>query len=353
MEETIYELMEQAQDMPGGAAKLAILEEAVRLADSSGLKELAYEIRGEIVDCAIFNGYPLKSLIAFSWQLGQFDQNPEEYDPVELLWNYKWILGKVCSFPNISKTQIEDLVEDMRRRYAEYGYNERPYYYYKFRIAMDMGELDEARRYLDMFRVIEPDSMSDCEACEQSQMVRFYYLTGEDEQALAVAKPILSGRMRCAEVPHVTLSQVLLPLYRQGEVDQAKEQHRKGYRLVRDDRDFLKTIAEHIEYLTVANPIEGIGVVERHLHIALDYESGLEQMYFYAAMVGLLQKLDTSRKLRLIRMPASFEWGKQERTLEEIIAYFKPLAESAAAEFDRRNGNAFYSDWIGKIVQTA
>ncbi|MBY7737607.1 hypothetical protein DXC69_23260 [Paenibacillus polymyxa] len=351
MEETIYELMEQAQDMPGGAAKLAILEEAVRLADTSGLKELAYEIRGEIVDCAIFNGYPLKSLIAFSWQLGQFDQNPEEYDPVELLWNYKWILGKVCSFSNISKTQIEDLVEDMRRRYAEYGYNERPYYYYKFRIAMDMGELDEARRYLDMFRVIEPDSMSDCEACEQSQMVRFYYLTGEDEQALAVAKPILSGRMRCAEVPHVTLSQVLLPLYRQGEVDQANEQYRKGYRLVRDDRDFLKTIAEHIEYLTVVNPIEGIGVVERHLHIALDYESGLEQMYFYAAMVGLLQKLDTSSKLRLIRMPASFEWGKQERTLEEIIAYFKPLAESAAAEFDRRNGNTFYTDWIGRIVQ--
>jgi hypothetical protein len=353
MEDTIYDLMEQAQDLPGGAAKLALLEEAVRLADTSGLKELAYEIRGEIVDCAIFNGYPLKSLIAFSWQLGQFDQNPEEYDADELLWNYKWILGKVCSFSNISKTQIEDLAEDMRRRYAEYGYNERPYYYYKFRIAMDMGELDEARRYLDTFRLIESDSMSDCEACEQSQMVRFYYLTGENEQALAVAKPILSGRMKCAEVPHVTLSHVLLPLYRQGEVDQAKDNHRKGYRLIRDDRDFLKTIAEHIEYLAVADPIQGIEVVERHLHMALDYESGLEQMYFYATMVSLLQKLDTSGEKRLIRLPASLEWGKEDRTLTEIIAYFRPLAESAAADFDRRNGNTFYSDWLGKIVQTA
>ncbi|WP_226000311.1 hypothetical protein [Paenibacillus sp. BJ-4] len=353
MEDTIHDLMEQAEDLPGGAAKLAILEEAARLADTSGLQELAYEIRGEILECAIFNGYPLKALVAFSWQLGRFDQNPEEYDADTLLWNYKWILGKVCSFSNIPRTQIEDLAEDMRKRYAEYGYNERPYYYYKFRIAMDMGELDEARRYLDTFRQIESDSMSDCEACEQSQMVRFYYLTGEDEQALAVAKPILSGRMRCAEVPHVTLSQVLLPLYRQGEVEQAKDQHRKGYRLVRDDRDFLKTIAEHIEYLTIANPVEGIGVVERHLHMALDYESGLEQMYFYAAMVGLLQKLDASKKLRLVRIPTAFEWGKEERTLEEMIAYFRPLAESAAAAFDRRNGNTFYSDWIGRILQTA
>ncbi|MGG1619674.1 hypothetical protein ACIFQM_22820 [Paenibacillus sp. NRS-1782] len=353
MEDTIYDLMEQAQDLPGGAAKLAILEEAARLADTSGLKELGYEVRGEIVDCAIFNGYPLKALIAFSWQLGQFDQNPDEYDEQELLWTYKWILGKVCSFPNIPKTQVEDLVEDMRKRYAEYGYNERPYHYYKFRIAMDMGRLDEARQYLDTFRTIERDSMSDCEACEQSQIVRFYYLTGEDEQALAVAKPILSGRMTCAEVPHVTLSQVLLPLYRLGEADKAKDHHRKGYRLIRDDRDFLKTIAEHIEYLAVADPVKGIEVVERHLHIALDYESGLEQMYFYAAMVGLLQKLDASGDSRLIRLPAALEWGKEERTLTEIIAYFRPLAESAAAAFDRRNGNTFYTDWIGKMVQTA
>ncbi|WP_431091035.1 hypothetical protein [Paenibacillus sp. 8b26] len=353
MEDTIYDLMEQAQDLPGGAAKLAILEEAARLADASGLKEIAYEVRGEIVDCAIFNGYPLKALIAFSWQLGQFDQNPEEYEPDELLWNYKWILGKVCSFPNIPKTQVEDLVEDMRKRYAEYGYNERPYHYYKFRIAMDMGRLEEARQHLDTFRSIERDSMSDCEACEQSQIVRFYYLAGEDEQVLVVAKPILSGRMTCAEVPHVTLSQLLLPLYRQGEVDKAKENHRKGYRLIRDDRDFLKTIAEHIEYLTVADPVKGIEVAERHLHMALDYESGLEQMHFYAAMVGLLQKLDTSGENRLIRLPASLEWGKEERTLTEIIGYFRPLAESAADAFDRRNGNTFYTDWIGKIVQTA
>ena len=87
--------------------------------------------------------------------------------------------------------------------------------------------------------------------------------------------------------------------------------------------------------------------------MALDYESGLEQMYFYAAMVGLLQKLNISGENRLIRLPASFGWGKEERTLKEIIAYFRPLAESAAAAFDRRNGNMFYSDWIGRILQTA
>ncbi|MFC7558342.1 hypothetical protein ACFQY3_03930 [Paenibacillus farraposensis] len=50
-------------------------------------------------------------------------------------------------------------------------------------------------------------------------------------------------------------------------------------------------------------------VAERHLYMALDYESG---------------------------------WSKEERTLTEMIDHFKPLAESAVVDFDcDRKGNYF------------
>lgn len=92
------DLMEEAYQLPNGPAKLGFLEEAARVADVNGMVEEAYEARSEIVDVATFCGYPMKALIAFSWQLGKFDQQPEQYDEETLLWSYKWILGKMPDF---------------------------------------------------------------------------------------------------------------------------------------------------------------------------------------------------------------------------------------------------------------
>lgn len=127
----------------------------------------------------------MKALVAFSWLLGQFDQQPDEYDDFTLLWSYKWILDSIASFPEINRAQIEELLADMRRRYEQFGYSERSYYYYRFSLLKDYGEVEEAQQFLDKTKAMDRDEMSDCEACEQHQFVEFEVMKGNDEQIIS------------------------------------------------------------------------------------------------------------------------------------------------------------------------
>jgi hypothetical protein len=73
-EMSFEDLMEEAYDLPGEKAKLELLEQAVRVADAAGDLDQGYEARSEIVETGSFHGYPMKALVAFSWQLGQYDK---------------------------------------------------------------------------------------------------------------------------------------------------------------------------------------------------------------------------------------------------------------------------------------
>ncbi|MEK4277363.1 MULTISPECIES: hypothetical protein [unclassified Paenibacillus] len=340
------ELMDEAYGLPNGPAKLGMLEEAARVADVNGMEEEAYEARSEIVETATFCGYPMKALIAFSWQLGKFDQQPEEYDEETLMWSYKWILGKMPDFPEISREKILELLEDFGRRFKSYGYSERSYWYYRFRIFMDFGELEEAGRSYDRFRTMDRDFMSDCEACEQDEIMRYFLLKGDDEKVLEAAQPILKGRMSCAEIPHLTLSEILMPLYRLGRTAEADKHQTKGYRLIKGQNDFVQSFAEQMDYLTRTNPAKGIDVLEETLVFAADHEDPYAKMLFYARAASLLRRWAEESPEYRLRLPASFPYEGDPGDLLKLADYFAEHAQTASAKFDQRNGNHHVSSLI-------
>ncbi|WP_338553118.1 hypothetical protein [Paenibacillus sp. KS-LC4] len=350
MEHTFEDLMDQAYGLPPGAAKLEVLEAAVRMADAEGDIENAYEARGEIVETAIFHGYPLKAIIAFSWQLGQCDQDPEDFDSSDLMWSYKWIVGNISNFPEVPMTQIQELVEDLGKRYKEHGYSRRTYLYYRSRLALSHGRLEEAKDFLEQMMKVERDYMTDCIACEQNHIVELYAQLGEDEQALKAAEPILSGKMTCAEVPHITLPHLLFPLLRQGSHTEAQKLHTKGYRLVKGKRDLLDSVAQHIHYLTEVNPAKAVEVVELHLAFILDHENPYEVMRFNLFTARLLKKLVNEGSDVKLRLPASFLAAHADMSLPALAAHFEALALSAAQRFDTRNGNDYYSKKAASLL---
>ncbi|MGG4144413.1 hypothetical protein ABEW34_14915 [Paenibacillus algorifonticola] len=350
MEHDFEDLMDQAYDLPPGAAKLEVLEAAVRIADAEGDVENAFEARGEIVETAIFHGYPLKAIIAFSWQLGQSDQEPDNYDSSDLMWSYKWIVGNISNFPEIPMSQIQELVEDLGKRYKEHGYSRRTYLYYRSRLALSHGKLNEAKDFLEQMMKVDRDYMTDCIACEQNHIVELYAQLGEDEQALKAAEPILSGKMKCAEVPHITLPHLLSPLLRQGSSEEAQKLHTKGYRLVKGKRDLLDSVAQHIHYLTDVNPAKAVEVVELHLAFILDHENPYEVMRFNLFTARLLKKLINEGSEVKLRLPASFLTVHEDTSLPALAAHFEALALSAAKRFDARNGNDYYSNNAASLL---
>ncbi|MEI7024431.1 hypothetical protein [Paenibacillus sp. y28] len=346
MNRDLERLMMEASKLPDGEARLGVLEEAARLADITNHAELGYEACSEMVELACKQGFPMKAITAFSRLLGQYDKQPELYDSDELLWRYKWIVGKLLCFPEISREQVEGLLEDLHRRCVKQGYSARTYYYYRFGMAVLYKDKEEAGRCLPLFRSLDTDKMSDCTACEQNTLVLYYAMLEDDVGLLKAADPILTGRMSCAEVPNLTLSKVLLPLYRLGQAGKAQHYHRQGYPLVMNNRYYLSNVSEHMGFLALTSPLKGVELFERHLPQTFDHEDPLDNLRFHLYAALLMKKLAEKQIQRQLRLPAAFAGKEDAADVEKLGKRFARLAQAAADQFDRRNGNPYYSTLV-------
>lgn len=338
-----------ANSLPDGKAKIEVLEQAARLADAEGDIETGYKLRDEIVEVASSSGFPLKALIAFSWQLGQFDKNPGLFAERSLLWSYKWILGYITSFPEINRTQIENLLQDMNARYLAAGYGKRTYHYYRAHVLAAFGELEASRKEWDIVHGMERDSMSDCKACEQHSLVVFKADLGDDEGTLKAAEPIIRGDLSCEAVPHVTISRVLLPLLRHGKKEEADELQHKGYKLIRGKRDFLYHHGDHIGYLTLTDPLKGLEVFEEHVGYSIDHENPEDQMHFNANAANMFSRLSEENLKFQVKLPAGHPCERISSDVLALSRYFKELATATAVKLNQRNGNSYYTTLIEKL----
>ncbi|NJK45176.1 MAG: hypothetical protein HC933_13640 [Pleurocapsa sp. SU_196_0] len=124
---TAQDLLYQAYGMRDtDPAKLALLEEAVQLADAANDTKTGYEARDELIDASTFSGQGEKMLVAFAWMLNAFDANPDEYSAHSLYWKYKWVLNTARQFPQISAERIDALIADFEHRLESAGYSPRP-----------------------------------------------------------------------------------------------------------------------------------------------------------------------------------------------------------------------------------
>ena len=89
---------------------------------------------------------------------------------------------------------------------------------------------------------------------------------GRDEEALALAEPVLNRQLTCTEQPQGILTKLLLPYLRTGRLAEAADAHRRAYRVVRGNLADLDDIAEHVLFCArTGNAPRGLELVERHL----------------------------------------------------------------------------------------
>jgi hypothetical protein len=341
----IQQLWEQAEGTPFGPVKVALIEEAVRLADSQQDTDLAYGLRHELVVAATFSGAPEKALVAFTWRLARYDEHPERYDENELLWHYKWIAESLPSFYQLSRAQVADSLNDMERRYQRADLSLSPVWKERARAATHFGDPAEAREAYRRWQAIDRGAGSDCKACDVDFQVEYLAFAGEPAQAVACAAPILAGRLRCGKVPHTTLGTVLLPLLRLGQVEEAAKCHRKGYRLVETNRDFLLTVAQHLTFLALTDNFgPALRVLEKHLVWALETAAldGSFELYLGARL--LLERLrDGGTASVTLRLPASFAAYREDDRYEtaSLARWFDDACQDLATRFDTRSGNDY------------
>lgn len=348
----IYELMGEARRLGDTPEALALAEEAVRLADSHNDAALGYAARMRLMDIATFSGDPDKLVVAFSWCLAYADQQAGTTDEGgfsdwELLWKYKWVISKLTHFSRISRAQIFAALDDFQARCRKAGYNERSTYLLGICVELKMGNLPAAQAWAAKWKLTKRDGMADCEACELNSVVELLAAADEHEAAIVKAGPILKGRKRCGEIPHLTYAVLLRSFWQVRGRDEATQIHEKGYRLVRGNREFLREQAMHIEHLLRAEQSDiALTLVRRHLKWALAANNQQDVFYFLLATRAVMRRL-ADAGLKSARLQISEKIfppaGKTTVPINPFSDWLTDKINGLAAEFDRRNGNQWFS----------
>lgn len=340
-------LIDRSFDHPEGDEKIMMLEEAVRLADTMSDVKLQYQAREAFIEAAYFGGVPEKALVAYAWCLAQFDRNPEQFWEWRILWRYKWMVNVICDFPQISREQIYEMLDDMERRFRRAGYGLRAVYKYRYRMEKFFGNREEAIRLYHLAEQTGKDDLSDCNACEADGRVNFSLYCGEDESALRLAESLINGREKCRTVPHRTYSKLLVPLLRLGRREDAWQYHMRGYSMIKNERGMLDYLSEHFIFLSLYGDLKGAArILETHYSWTEKNTDVYERFVFYRGAWLMLDKaMEAGKKTLRLRMPRSFPLydAEHEYDTARLKEWFEARARELAAKFDARAGNDYFT----------
>jgi hypothetical protein len=342
----IDQLLSEAGALPPGAAKLALVERAVQLADTHRDPTQGFRTRVELCGEALDAGRPDLLTTAFSWCLGQSDRDPRKFPDLELLWMYRWVNDEISGFSSVSLQQIQELMADMERRYRQIGSTMRGYEYLRRNVAMNCGDrtgADDADRAIAACR---RDWLSDSEAAERCFDVRYLVFAKRYEEAVRKAEPLLAGRTTDDHHRGAALARLMIPLLRLGRADEAVKFHLQGYRLVARNSRYVARFANHITLLALTgNFARALALLERHLSDALESVDDDSHFSFFRACRVLMEQLvSRGRDSLRLRLPAIFPLVNAEGRYETAALrdWFVNQATEIAARFDARNGNSHY-----------
>lgn len=352
-------LISEAAELPRGAVKVGLLEEAVRLADVDGDTKNGFRARMKLIDAAVAEGYDDKGIAAFSWCLALYDRRPDDFNGWErhsLHWMHKWIINILPDFPTVSRAKIAEMLDDYERRFREAGYGMQQIYRSRLIVASALGDEDDAVEWYRQYRASPDDGMTNCIACETSLRSWFHFYRGHDKRGLNAAKRILDGNLSCRSVPHTTIANVLMPLHESGRTDEAMRHQTIGNRLILRQSGFLQTAAKHIPFLIVTDQIaKAMRIFERCVPEALASRNPDDRFMFFKWSAALFEWLaHRGDRLRRLRTPKTFPVEASDGRFRptEVANWFADQTRDLAERFDARNGNDGYMRRIREARET-
>lgn len=349
--EDLWRLFRRVAEMPFGAGQIAAVEQLIRQVDADGDVELAFAARLLGTNAYVYGGEPAKSFVTFSWCLADFDRTPRPYHQRythNLLWHFKYMVNALLNFPDIPLDRTQRVLADMERRYRDAGHSLQAVYKYRHRVARHLGAEEEAEEWYRRWITTPRDDLSDCAGCDPSSQVQHLAAIGRDEEAVALAEPVLAGRLSCKEQPQGILTSLLLPYLRSGRRDAARDAHRRAYRRIQGNLADLWDIGDHIEFCALTdNDARGLELLQRHVDWLDRAPSPAAAMEFAAAAVLVLRRLTAAGHDGLtVHRRAYGDRPARDVPVPVLADELADLATGLAARFDARNGTSAQSRWI-------
>jgi tetratricopeptide (TPR) repeat protein len=335
-------VLDQVLALPYGPERIALVEQVVAGADAAGAADLQFRARMQATVSYVYSGEPVRSFATFAWCVAEYDRDPARYaDQARfLLWHHKYMVTGLTRFPDLPLDRAYDTLDQMQQRWADGGYSPHAVYAYRHRLAIHVGDQLAAQEWYGRWCEATRDDLSDCAGCDPSAKALYLAGLGRDEEAVALAEPVLRGEVACSEQPQDILTTLLLPYLRTGRLEQARDAHRRAYRLHRRHLADLGRIAAHLEFCALTgNEARGIDILERHLGWLDRAPSPHAAMEFAAAGALLLRRArEVRHPIGAVRRPGFGHRPALEVDPSALAIELASLALDTAAEFDERNG---------------
>lgn len=343
------ELWRKLLELPMGIGRLMAVEQIINLADSNNDLEVAYQMRMQLVRLANNTGYPDKAIVAFSWCLSQMDKTPEIDRWDSVLHEYKVIQEWIPVFAGVSRNQIVKMQEDFCQRALQLGFSERTPHYYRSWNYMRMGEYDLAHEHQEKYLSMTKDGLADCKACEKDRQVELLSRMKRDEEALEAAKPIMSFRMRCGEVPQFTYAHICKSLIRTGSVEKAAKQFPAAYNIVKKERKYLGTIGDLLLVLIRVEDLDqAFNCAKSHMNWAAETAAEELKFRFFSPCALLFEAIGKQRDNIRLALPKEFDCYREDGdySCNALAKWFAEQTTELAARFNQRNGNTRYDEML-------
>jgi hypothetical protein len=352
----IMELRFKAWELPNCPTKVALLEEAIRIADLHNDIDEAYNLRQELMEAATFSGRIDLLLVTFAWSLAQFDRDPERFDEWDLLWKYKWVVGQAPDFPQISRKQVDEMLADMERRYTAGGHSLHAVHQMRRDVMIDLRDQAAAKDAHAKFKRAKQDYLSDCPACTVSNTGRYYDFLEKWKQAWKAYEPIVAGKLTCHAEPLRTASDSLLPLVRLGETKRALDLQQQMARRLAKAEDPIPSAADHVKFLAIVRETaKAKRLLERYLPGALDAVSARNRLAMFEGAILLLDRLAEKKGTKEVKLqtpkglPSPDKEGRHE--IAALRKWFVDEGRKIAKQYDARNGNGVFEADLDRLPE--
>jgi hypothetical protein len=348
--EQVDQLLAQAAALPHGPTRVELCEEATRLADLHGDIALAYQTREQLVDAACFGGRPDLLIVGFSWCLSTFDRDTDVgISSYQLLWRMKWVVGALPKFPEIELGTMYGMLDDMERRFRDYGGSIQPVVHKRRMVALQTGDFATAAAAHKQFMRMSRTFLSDCHACELDSLAGYWMDLGKNTLGVRKAEQLIDSGMSCAKVPDSTYADVLLPMVKLRRADEAMKFHRKGYPLIRRNVGDQWHWGQHMAFLALTgNDARAVKLLENHLPAVESSHDPLATLAFLRSTLITVECLADRKEKMKLRLPADSPLADPtgEYDLAALTSRVRALALERSARFDRRNGNSYYAGLV-------
>ncbi|MFB7476902.1 hypothetical protein [Kitasatospora sp. NPDC056184] len=339
--DAVMTALRENDDRPYGRQRTVTAEELVDAADQFDDTAVRAMALLELMEAYEYDGERSKAPVVFARVLKLWDADPESFGDwarQQVFWRFKWVATSLLGTPDVPLTAIRRWHEEMRGRYRAAGHGLQPYYAQRFHLAAHLGE--DAQDAYELWAGRPRTELSDCHACEIRARAVHHLRRGDDATALDVWRPVLGGEATCAEEPYVSHAEALLPLLRQGRLDEARSSHLVGYRFARGKSGLARSVGLHIEFCALSgNEPRGLEILAENRDLFGVTGDPVSRLAFLTGVEVLIAGLARAGHGGLtVGGPPGASW-----TADTLLAHLRTEADALAARFDARNGTGTVS----------